>query len=327
MRSCAPRYAGAGMEKRLLRITRGRWPALGLWQMSALAERLPPVLLVHGATFGAAIFDLDRPGYSLMRELMAEGRIVYALDVRGYGSSMNTPAMNAHPSQHAPFARARDAAEDIAAAVRFICEVSGADAIDLVGFSWGTINCCLFAQKNASLVRRLALYAPLYGEQNALWQKRIGCPNNPGLLAGHFGAYRLISLEDMLRRWNEDLHGADPALHREAGIAEVLFDAQAALDPQSQTHSPRAFRCPNGALADLIEVFNGRPLYDPGALKMPVLLVRGEQDTTATESDAKQLSGRLADARYRAIPGGSHFLCVEKNRGALYEELRSFLSS
>jgi pimeloyl-ACP methyl ester carboxylesterase len=147
------------------------------------------------------------------------------------------------------------------------------------------------------------------------------------VLAGRFAAYRLITLADTLQRWNEDLHGADPALHREAGIAEMLFEAQAAPDPQSQMQSPRAFRCPNGALADLVEVFNGKPLYDPAALKMPVLLVRGEEDTTATASDAKQLSGRLADARYRAIPGGSHFLCIEKNRLALYEELRSFLSA
>ena len=314
------------MQKRLLKIARPGLPTLGLWQMSPRSEQLPPVLLVHGATYGAAIFDLELPGYSLMREL-AGGRAVYALDVRGYGASMNGPAMNAPHAQNPPFARARDAAEDIAAAVHYIRDTSGADSIDLAGFSWGTITSALFAQHSPALVRRLALYAPLFGERNELWLKRIGSAENPGQLAERLGAWRLISLDDTLARWDDDLHGANPSQFREAGVAEILFAAQAALDPQSLSHAPRAFRCPNGALADLIEVFNGKPLYDPAALTLPVLLIRGEQDTTATRSDAKQLIDRLADVRYRAIPGGSHFLCIEKNRLALYEELRSFLSS
>lgn len=321
------------MQKQLLHITRTGLPTLGLWRMTPPAERLPPVLLVHGATYGAAIFDLARPGYSLMHELATDGRAVYALDVRGFGASMNVPAMNAPAMnapaiQNPPFARAQEAKEDIASAVRFIRDASNADSIDLVGFSWGTITASLFTQFNAPLVRRLALYAPLFGERNELWLKRIGSTDDSGRLAERFGAYRLISLNDTLQRWDDDLHGAAPSAFREAGVAELLFNAQAALDVNSENHTPRAFRCPNGALADLIEIFNGKPIYDPSALEMPLLLVRGERDTTATESDAKRLMARLPAARvkYRSIPGGSHFLCIEKNRLALYEELRSFLS-
>ena len=47
-----------------------------------------PVLLAHGATFGAELFDLPLPGYSLMSELARVGRVVYALDIRGYGHSL-----------------------------------------------------------------------------------------------------------------------------------------------------------------------------------------------------------------------------------------------
>ena len=61
-----------------------------------------------------------------------------------------------------------------------------------------------------------------------------------------------------------------------------LFEAAAGLDALAGSHHPPAFRCPNGAFADLIEVFNGRPLYDPGTIEAPVLLVRGERDTTST---------------------------------------------
>ena len=52
-------------------------------------------------------------------------------------------------------------------------------------------------------------------------------------------------------------------MFREDGIAELVFETLAALDPRAPSQMPRAFRCPNGALADLVEVFNGRPLYDP----------------------------------------------------------------
>jgi pimeloyl-ACP methyl ester carboxylesterase len=77
-------------------------------------------------------------------------------------------------------------------------------------------------------------------------------------------------------------------LFREDGIAELVFETLAALDPRSPLQVPRAFRCPNGALADLVEVFNGRPLYEPAELTMPVLLIRGEQDTTSTATDAQR---------------------------------------
>jgi hypothetical protein len=50
---------------------------------------------------------------------------------------------------------------------------------------------------------------------------------------------------------------------------------QLLLDPRSGNIEPPAFRCPAGPLADLMGVFNGRPLYDPRKLTMPTLLLRG----------------------------------------------------
>jgi pimeloyl-ACP methyl ester carboxylesterase len=124
------------MTKRLLRIEAADGEtALGLWEMPPIGKAIhPPVLLVHGATFGAALFDLPLAGYSLMQELARGGRFVYAIDVRGYGASNGNGVMNSPPAAHPPFSRARLAIEDIGVAVSEIQRRQSVQAIDLVGF-------------------------------------------------------------------------------------------------------------------------------------------------------------------------------------------------
>ena len=318
------------LETQLLRIDAPQTGAipLGLREMRPPGDRrLPPVLLLHGATFAAALFDLPRPGYSLMAALAGAGRTVYALDVRGYGTSVGG-VMDQPPEAHPPFAGADAAVHDIAAAVSFVCRRCAAPAVDLIGFSWSTIAAARYAGGHPQNVRRLALYAPLLAEHNASWLDRIADPSDRSRLAPSFGAYRLVTAASVVERWNSDLPGGDPGLFREDGVAELVFETLAALDPRSPLQVPRAFRCPNGALADLVEVFNGRPLYDPARLSMPVLLVRGAQDTTSTATDAQRLLEAIASPvkRYRAIAPGSHFLCIERNRAKLYDELNDFLA-
>ena len=111
-------------------------------------------------------------------------------------------------------------------------------------------------------------------------------------------------------------------------MAELLFETLAALDPRPGSQDPRAFRCPNGALADMVRVFNGQPLYDPAKLTMPTLLIRGASDTTSTATDACRLLARIAssDKQYQVIDPGSHFLCIERNRAPLYHALNAFLN-
>src|SRR5512138_3204881 len=61
--------------------------SLGLLERQPVQKNalLPPMLLMHGATLGASVFDLPRAGYSLMEEMASNGRSVYAIDVRGFG--------------------------------------------------------------------------------------------------------------------------------------------------------------------------------------------------------------------------------------------------
>jgi pimeloyl-ACP methyl ester carboxylesterase len=281
--------------------------------------RLPPMLLLHGATFGARLFDLPRPGYSLMTQLASGGRPVYALDVRGFGSSSGGRAMEEPPWCNPPVAGMDEAIDDVAAAADLILARQRAARLDLVGFSWGAVLAGRFAGAWPGRIMRLALYAPLYAEIQSAWLDRT---------TADLGAYRMVSLAHLVDRWNGDLPAGDPRLYREDGIPELLFEAIASLDPRASSHTPRAFRCPNGPLADLGRIRGGRPLFDPGKLTMPTLVVRGAEDTTSTDMDAARLLARIAapEKRYRVIAPGSHFLCLERNRARLYEHLNAFFA-
>ena len=149
-----------------------------------------------------------------------------------------------------------------------------ASTVHLVGFSWGTVVSARYAGLHVPYVSRLVLCAPLYAETNAMWLKRIGDRSDSSKLDPNIGAYRLISRADIRQRWDADIGSPDPGAFRDHDLPDVVFDALASLDPLACSHTPPAFRSPTGALADLIGVFNGRPLYDPALLTMPVLLVR-----------------------------------------------------
>jgi pimeloyl-ACP methyl ester carboxylesterase len=291
-----------------------------------LDGRLPPVLLVHGATLGHRLFDLPRPGYSLMDELARTARAVYALDIRGYGTSLGNAVMEEPAAANPPYAGTNTAVEDIEAAVDFICLRCRVAALDLVGFSWGTITAARYAGTHQSKICRLALYAPLYRENNIAWLERIADPCDRRQLAATYGAYRLITLSDLVRRWDDELPTRDSSLFREDGIPELVFEALASLDPLSTSRNPPAFRCPNGALADMVTTFNGEPLYQAAKLTMPTLLLRGAEDATSTQSDALRLLADISSPSrdYRVISPGSHFLCIERNRAKLYEQLIEF---
>jgi pimeloyl-ACP methyl ester carboxylesterase len=174
------------VETRLLRTRAPGAPSIEIGILEkrspALDLRLPPLLLLHGATFGARLFDLPRAGYSLMTALASEGRSVYALDIRGFGTSLGGAAMEEPPSRNPPVAGVDEAIEDIAAAVDVIVRRQPAPGLDLVGFSWGAIAAGRYAGDNPEKIARLALYAPLYAQINAAWLAGIAGSQDSGHL-------------------------------------------------------------------------------------------------------------------------------------------------
>jgi pimeloyl-ACP methyl ester carboxylesterase len=262
-----------------------------------------------------------------MSRLASRGRAVYAVDVRGFGNSLGGDVMDAPADANPPFARAGEAVADIGAAVGLVLEREHVEAVDLVGFSWGTITSARYAAENPTRIARLVLYAPLYAEVNRLWLDRITDPHDRSRLNPSIGSHRLITKADLIGRWNGDLPTTDPSLYRESGVAELVFEVFSALDPRAQASGAPAFRCPSGPLTDLVSVFNGRSLYDPRKLCMPTLLIRGSDDTTSTDTDARRLLAGIAspEKSYCVIAPGSHFLILERNRSELYQRLDAFL--
>jgi pimeloyl-ACP methyl ester carboxylesterase len=287
-----------------------------------------PVILLHGATFASAMFDIPLPGYSLQRFLAARGWRNFALDVRGYGRSVPAAVLEAAPEDNPPYARLDAAVDDLASGLRFVLRQCGSETAHIIAFSWGTIVACVLAARHCELVSNLVLYAPLYGELNEAWIDRIADPSDRTHVNPRLGAYRWIGEPDIRSRWDADIYnGARASDFRDDRVLRAIVEALAAADPGSRDRPDASFRAPTGALTDLFEIFNGRHLYDPARIASPTLIIRGQNDTTSTQSDALSLFNALGTPkkRYVTISPGSHFLCAEKNANELFELIDLFL--
>lgn len=111
------------------------------------------VVLVHGRTWSALPdFDLQVPGarVSLMDNLVAEGLVVYAVDLRGYGATPRDPSGYLSPTR---------AADDLAAVARFAAADSGLSVRPgVLGWSLGARVAALAAQRHRDVVGPLVLY-------------------------------------------------------------------------------------------------------------------------------------------------------------------------
>lgn len=305
-------------------------PRLALRHRPAKGPRRGAVLFVHGATFASELYDLPIPGYSWMEAAAEAGREAFAVDLRGYALSERPPSFDRPAAEAPPYARAQEVLSDIDRAVEAVRAKTGDTRIDLIGGSWGTVTCGIYASgANAGKVRRLALYAPLYGEWNDPWLSICGAPGDPGRLNPDLGAYRWVEEAAIRQRWDGEIPTADTSVYREEAVFQSLFRSALEADPLWQTRSPPAFRVPNGTLVDLHAVFSGHPLYDPAEIRLPVLLLRGADDPTSTDSDTSRLYDALGtkERHYRIVPQASHFAMAEKAASKVFQETEAFLSA
>ncbi|WP_254536676.1 alpha/beta hydrolase [Halomarina litorea] len=270
------------------------------------------VLFVHGATYpGRAVFDL--PGASWLDACADGGRPAYALDVRGYGDSEAPPELDAPAGDNPPAVRGDVAVGDVACALDHVA--ARHDRVHLVGYSWGSILCGRLLAERSPAVASLTQLAPVHT-----------FPEGRPDLGGGLDAYRVVSEERVRERWDAHFGDADPATHREPGVAgtfwEVLLESGQGIDSDG-TPSVRA---PNGTLVDLREAAEEGPRYDAGRITTPTLVVRGSLDATATRADALGLYDALgaAEKEYAELAGGSHFLTLERRREALFDCVEAF---
>lgn len=275
------------------------------------------VLLVHGATLASGLWDVAVPGYSVLEALAAAGLSSWALDIRGYARSARLVA------PVAAYAGREEAVRDIAAALDFVCQHDNVASAILVGGSWGSITTALFASRDARRVAGLALMAPLHASANALWLADLAHPGDRRRLSPAHGACRSVGRAQLLARWDPEVPPGRAFERRDPAVLDALIADALACEPAPGSTT---FTVPNGTLHDLFEVFSDRPLYDAAALRMPVMLIRGEHDLTSTHADAQRLFEVLGshDKQYLQIGDAGHFVCAERRAGEFQRALIGF---
>ena len=279
------------------------------------------VLFVHGATFPAeSAFDFAPPnGLSWMDFVARRGFDVYFVDVRGYGRSTRPPEMDEPADRNLPFADTQAAIRDVSAAADFILSRRDVPRIALIGWSWGTAIIASFAAQNSSKVERLVLYAPAWIRQASA----------PAQAATPLGAYRTVTKETALKRWLAGVPEEKKGELIPPGWFDRWAEATFATDPVGSTANPPVLRAPNGVVQDARNYWaQGRPMYDPTLITVPVLVIRADWDQESLAEMAQGLFSLLVNVsskRSVTIGEGTHFVFWEKNRMQLFDEVQLFL--
>lgn len=306
---------GARIFLRIRRAARGR------------GAPKPAILFIHGATVSGFVFDLDSAGASWLVGATAAGFDAAYLDLRGYGRSTRPPEMGKPSPEGSPFCRAADAAHDVDDAIGFLRRTLGVEKVHIVALSWGTIIAGIYLASGSRPVERLAMVAPSFVNPNRAALIEIADPADPSRFDARKGAWRLATAAGIEARWCQQIVGRDMDDWRDRAVGAAFLDAFSASDPDAATLDPPGVRVPNGVLVDAVEVYNGRPLYDPSRLRLPTLVVRGAEDPESTPLDAAGLFSLLGsrEKHYLVIGRATHFAIVERAGPRLLGEVLRFL--
>jgi pimeloyl-ACP methyl ester carboxylesterase len=273
------------------------------------------VLYVHGGTFPSGQSIAHRfDNRSWRDELCDTGFHVWGLDFHGFGFSDPYPEMALPAADNAPLGRATDASRQLEEATRFIRARHGVERVSIIAHSWGSMVAGLLAEHCPDLIERMVFFGPI-----ALRPRTT----DPKCLP----AWRLISLKDQWDRFTEAVpRGVTPVL------AKRHFDpwgeSYLACDPESRNRSPASVKVPSGPFQDIFDAWAGKFPYDPGAVRAPVTIIRGEWDNYCTDSDARWLFDAMQASPLKRdikIGQGTHLMHLEAMRYALYRESIAFL--
>jgi pimeloyl-ACP methyl ester carboxylesterase len=275
------------------------------------------VLYLHGATFPSALSIAHRfDGKSWRDALNEAGFDVWGLDFYGFGYSDRYPEMEQPPSDNPPLCIAEDAAKQVEAAARFILGHQNIEKLLLISHSWGSMPLCLFAGRHPGLVDRIVLFAPISRRAPRRYEQP---PRFPG--------WRIVTLEDQWNRFVEDVPAHEPPVLSRVHFAEWgqrYLDS----DPESRSRDPAGVKTPLGPFSEIIKAWHGQLAYDPGAVRAPVAIIRGEWDGLMLDDDARWLFDAFTHAATKRdikISRGTHLMHLETMRLALWRESINFL--
>ena len=292
--------------------------------LSLFLRYLPPsratelrraVVYVHGGTFPSGLSIAHRfDGRSWRDALCDAGFHVWGLDFHGFGESDPYPEMSEPAEAHLPLGRAAECSRQLEGAVRFICDHHALPRVSLIAHSWGSIVAGELAGRCPELIERLVFFGPI-AQRDAQGERQR--------LVG----WRLVSLQDQWERFVADVPaGAAPVLSQRHfdEWGERYLDS----DPASRTRAPAAVKVPSGAFQDIYDAWAGELAYDPGNVRAPVAIIRGEWDGMCRDADARWLYDGLSASPLRRdikIGRATHLMHLEENRFALYRETETLL--
>ncbi len=266
----------------------------------------PPVLMLSGATQPAMVtYDLPYLDYSWMTYLANAGFDVFAMDLQGYGLStrpapmdypcnasaagqklltpnpLKTPCPVNPPVEYPrswPFKLTTNQAEwdQIDSVVDHILAARHRERLSLVGWSQGGPRAGGYASQHPEKVERLFLYAPVYNR---------GDPTDPPALPQPGFPLAISTVSGFFARWDTQAtcpDQFDPGVRRQLTSSLLRFDPLAATwgtQPLWRSPSFNPSYGWNGAAA--------------AKLHMPILLIRGDNDT---QVPLQQVTDLYADA-------------------------------
>jgi len=289
-------------------------PAIVIQRHPAVGDPRGDVVYVHGATFGADLsifFPFD--GQSWGDSLASAGFTVWGFDFVGYGLSDRSAADPDRP------AGGMDAAVvELRRAIAAIRERNDDRPVFLLAHSRGAAVAARYAGEHPLDVRALALFAPIVPRAKSAMSRALSTTAPPS-------HYRL-SAWAQYRRFIDDVPRGQPQVLSEAHM-HAWGTAFLATDANAEGRAPPSVMIPSGPLADIAEMWSGHWLYDPSAITVPTLIVRGEWDSLCDDSDAAKLIKALGTSEKRdvRIPRATHLMHLEEQRVELYAEVSRFL--
>lgn len=259
------------------------------------------ILFVHGSSMASQpTFDLQvpgRPDSSVMEWFAKRGYDTWCVDMEGYGRSTKDRDNKADIAQ---------GADDLLAAATYIQKTRGKRPLLVYGISSGALRAALFAQRNPTLVSRLALDAMVWTGEGSptLAERRKKLPE--------FQAKnrRPVDKAFVYSIFNRDHPGT-----AEDRVIEAFADAILALDSSM----------PTGTYVDMCSKL---PVVDPEKITMPTIIMRGQWDGIASFDDLVEFFRRLPnpDKHFAVMPGISHASFQQKNYMLVYHILMSFFA-
>lgn len=260
----------------------------------------PVLMLVHGSTVsGRNTYDLQVPGgsdYSVMDYFAERGYDVWTMDHEGYGRSGWSGRGNSD---------IKTGARDLAAAIPFVLQKTGASKLNLFGSSSGALRACLYTAEHPDTVERLGLSALVYTGAGSptLEQRRKKLPEYAA------SPRRKVDLAFYEGMFNRDKPGSS-----EDSVPKAIAAAEL----------PLVSEVPTGTYVDMCA---NLPAATPEAIPCPTLVIRGEYDGIAAEPDLLDFFARLPtrDKQFVALSGIAHNPMMGVQRHKFHYALETFL--